>query len=164
MFAQKKRMKVTLVLVGKTTDQAVIMGLEKYFKRLKRYIPFSLVTIPALKNTKNLSESEIKTKEGALILSKIPEAGFVVLLDEKGKEMSSIQFADFIESKMIQSIKNLVFVVGGAYGFSEDVYRNASTKIAMSQMTFSHQIIRLIFMEQIYRAFTIINKEPYHHD
>lgn len=157
-------MKVTLILVGKTTDQAVVMGLDKYFKRLKRYIHFSLEIIPGLKNTKNLSESEIKTKEGVLILSKLPETGFLVLLDEKGKEMTSVQFADFIESKMIQSVKNLVFIVGGAYGFSDEVYQKAASKLALSQMTFSHQIIRLIFMEQIYRAFTIINKEPYHHE
>lgn len=164
MFAQKYRMKVTLILVGKTTDQAVIMGLEKYLKRLKRYIQFSLEIIPGLKNTKNLSESEIKNREGTLILSKLPDSRFLVLLDEKGKEMTSVQFADFIESKMIQSVKNLVFVVGGAYGFSDEVYKKAASKIALSQMTFSHQIIRLIFMEQFYRAFTIINKEPYHHE
>lgn len=157
-------MKVTLILVGKTTDQAVILGLEKYLKRIKRYLSFSIEIIPALKNAKNRSEAEIKSKEGALILSRIPEAHFLVLLDEKGKEMTSLKFADFIESKMIQSTKNLVFVVGGAYGFSEEVYKKASLKIALSQMTFSHQIIRLIFMEQLYRAFTIINKEPYHHE
>jgi len=157
-------MKVTLILVGKTTDQAVILGLEKYLKRVKRYIQFLIIVIPALKNAKNMSESEIKTKEGALILSKIPEPSFLVLLDEKGKEMTSVKFANFIETKMIQSTRNMTFVVGGAYGFSDEVYEKSSFKIALSQMTFSHQIIRLIFMEQFYRAFTIINKEPYHHE
>jgi len=164
MFAQNRRMKVTLILVGKTTDQAVIVGLEKYLKRLKRYVHFSIEIIPALKNAKKMSEAEIKTKEGISILSKIPDSSFIVLLDEKGKEMTSIQFAEFMETKMMQSTKNLVFVVGGAYGFSPALYQKASSKIALSQMTFSHQIIRLIFLEQIYRAFTIINNEPYHHE
>jgi len=157
-------MKISLIYVGKTTDKAVLVGVEKYLKRMKRYISFKIEVFPGLKNTKNLSESEIKTKEGQLILNKIGTSDFLVLLDENGKEFTSVQFASFIEKKMIHGTRHLVFLIGGAYGFSEEVYNNAQYKIALSQMTFSHQIIRLIFMEQIYRAFTIINNEPYHHE
>lgn len=157
-------MKISLILVGKTTDSIVEKGIEKYLKRMKRYIQFKVEIIPALKNTKNMNEAEIKLKEGDLILNKLNSSDFLVLLDEKGKEMTSIQFASFIEKSMLQSVKNLVFVVGGAYGFSDVVYKKANQKISLSQMTFSHQIIRMIFLEQIYRAFTIINNEPYHHE
>ncbi|NPD45012.1 MULTISPECIES: 23S rRNA (pseudouridine(1915)-N(3))-methyltransferase RlmH [unclassified Lentimicrobium] len=157
-------MRISLMLVGKTTDSIVEKGIEKYLKRMKRYIQFKLDIIPALKNTKNMNEAEIKLKEGELILNKLNPSDFLVLLDENGKEMTSVQFASFVEKSMLQSIKNLVFVVGGAYGFSDAVYKKANQKIALSQMTFSHQIIRMIFLEQIYRAFTIINKEPYHHE
>ncbi len=157
-------MKISLIVVGKTTDKAVIMGVEKYFKRMKRYITFKIEVIPALKNAKNLSEKEIKNKEGEMILNKLQAGDFLLLLDEKGKEYNSKSFASFIENKMIHGTRHLVFLIGGAYGFSEEVYQKAQHKMALSQMTFSHQIIRMIFMEQIYRAFTIINKEPYHHE
>ena len=157
-------MKISLIVVGKTTDKAVIMGVEKYLKRMKRYISFKTEVIPALKNTKNISEKEIKHKEGELILNKLQAGDFLVLLDENGKEYNSVSFASFIEKKMIHGTRHLVFLIGGAYGFSEAVYQKSQHKIALSQMTFSHQIIRMIFMEQIYRVFTIINKEPYHHE
>lgn len=157
-------MKISLIFVGKTTDSAVDHGVEKYLKRMKRYIPFQIDIIPALKNTRNMSEAEIKIKEGESIINRLGPSDFLVLLDEKGIEMTSFQFASFIEKSMHLSIKNLVFVVGGAYGFSEKVYQKAQRKISLSQMTFSHQIIRMIFLEQIYRAFTIIKNEPYHHE
>lgn len=157
-------MKITLLFVGKTSDKNIDTGIDKYFNRLKRYIQFDIEVIPALKNTRSLSETQIKDKEGDLILSKLNTSDYIVLLDERGKELTSLKFADFIQKRMIQSSKNLVFIVGGAYGFSESVYQKASYKLSLSQMTFSHQIIRLIFMEQIYRAFTIINNEPYHHE
>jgi len=157
-------MNISLIVVGKTTDKAVILGMEKYLKRMKRYLKFQIDTIPALKNAKNMSETEIKNKEGDLILSRITNSDFLVLLDENGKEYSSVDFSSYIADRMMQGTKRLVFVIGGAYGFSETVYQKARHQLALSQMTFSHQIIRLIFMEQIYRAFTIINKEPYHHE
>ena len=157
-------MKITLILVGKTTDKPVELGMDKYIKRIKRYLGFHLELIPALKNTKKMSEAEIKLKEGDLILNKISGADHIVLLDEKGKEFTSKQFSDLIKQKMIYGTKSLVFIIGGAYGFSDAVYKRANSKLALSQMTFSHQLIRLIFLEQLYRSFTIINNEPYHHE
>lgn len=157
-------MKITLLLVGKTSDDFIQKGMDNYLKRMKRYISFSVEMIPALKNAKSLSKDQIKDKEGQLILSKISETDFLLLLDENGKEMSSVGFSKYLKKMMLQSVKNLVFVVGGAYGFSPEVYERGNSKLSISQMTFSHQIIRLIFMEQIYRAFTIINNEPYHHE
>jgi len=157
-------MKITLLLVGKTSDDYIQKGMDNYLKRMKRYISFSVEMIPALKNAKSLSKDQIKDKEGQLILSKISETDFLLLLDENGKEMSSVGFSEYLKKMMLQSVKNLVFVVGGAYGFSPQVYERGNSKLSISQMTFSHQIIRLIFMEQIYRAFTIINNEPYHHE
>lgn len=157
-------MKITLLLTGKTTEDYILKGMGNYIKRLKRYIGFNIEVIPALKSTKNLSQEQIKTKEGDLILNKLNSGDVLILLDEKGKEMPSTGFSKFIQNHMLQSTKNLVFVVGGAYGFSQEVYKKAYSKLSISQMTFSHQIIRLIFLEQLYRAFTIINNEPYHHE
>jgi 23S rRNA (pseudouridine1915-N3)-methyltransferase len=157
-------MKITLLLVGKTNDDYIRKGMDNYLKRMKRYISFTVETIPALKNAKSLSKEQVKEKEGLLILSKISEHDFLLLLDENGKEMSSVEFSNYLKKMMLQSVKNLVFVIGGAYGFSPQVYARGNSKLSISQMTFSHQIIRLIFMEQIYRAFTIINNEPYHHE
>jgi 23S rRNA (pseudouridine1915-N3)-methyltransferase len=157
-------MKITLILVGKTTDKPIEVGMDKYTKRIQRYLPFQIEVIPALKNAKKMSESEIKQKEGDLILYKTASTDHIVLLDEKGKEFTSVLFSKFIRKKMLHGMKNLVFIIGGAYGFSDAVYQRANSKIALSQMTFSHQIIRLIFLEQLYRAFTIINNEPYHHE
>lgn len=157
-------MKITLLLTGKTTDDYILKGMDNYIKRLKRYIGFNIDVIPALKSTKNLSQEQIKVKEGDLILNRLGPGDVLILLDEKGKEMTSIGFSKFIQDHMLQSTKKLVFVVGGAYGFSQEVYKKANSKLSISQMTFSHQIIRLIFLEQLYRAFTIINNEPYHHE
>lgn len=157
-------MKITLILVGKTTDKPVEVGMDKYTKRIQRYLPFQLDIIPALKNAKKMSEAEIKQKEGDLILNKVNSSDHVILLDEKGKEYTSVLFSNIIKKKMIHGTKSLVFVIGGAYGFSDAVYQKANGKMALSQMTFSHQLIRLIFLEQLYRAFTIINNEPYHHE
>lgn len=156
-------MKITLLVIGKTDKDFVIKGIEEYEKRLTRYVPFEMVVIPDIKNTKNMSEQQQKQKEGALILSKIKSSDTLLLLDENGKTFSSVQFSQFIEQKMINSNKNIVFVIGGPYGFSDEVYRAAQGKISLSKMTFSHQMIRMIFVEQLYRAMTIIKGEPYHH-
>ncbi len=156
-------MKITLLVIGKTDKDFVIKGIEEYEKRLTRYVPFEMVVIPDIKNTKNMSEQQQKQKEGALILSKIKPTDTLLLLDENGKTFSSVQFSQFIEQKMINSNKNIVFVIGGPYGFSDEVYQAAQGKISLSKMTFSHQMIRMIFVEQLYRAMTIIKGEPYHH-
>lgn len=156
-------MKIKLLLIGKTDSDILSKGVNDYVKRLKHYIPFEMSIIPDLKNTKNLTESQQKQKEGDLILSFIKSGDFVVLLDEKGKEYTSIDFSGFIEKQMISGLKNLIFIVGGPYGFSDGVYKKCNSKISLSRMTFSHQMVRLIFTEQLYRAMTIIKGEPYHH-
>jgi len=156
-------MKIHILLVGKTEKQYLISAITEYLDRLKHYIAIEYRVLPALKKTKNLSEEQQKNKEGEQILSNIKNDDFLVLLDEKGKEYNSVEFSKFIEKKMIGGIKNLLFVVGGPYGFSSDVYNRANGKISLSRMTFSHQMVRLIFVEQLYRAMTIIKGEPYHH-
>lgn len=156
-------MKIKLLLIGKTDSDILSKGVNDYVKRLKHYIPFEMSIIPDLKNTKNLSESQQKQKEGELILNILKPGDFVVLLDEKGKEYTSVEFSRFIEKQMISGLKNLIFVVGGPYGFSDEVYKKCNLKISLSRMTFSHQMVRLIFTEQLYRAMTIIKGEPYHH-
>ncbi len=156
-------MKIKLLVLGKTAEKYLIEGIEKYIKRINFYTNFEIKTISDLKNSKNLSQPEIKEREGKLILSEINESDFIVLLDENGGEYNSLHFADFISNQLTVGTKNLIFVVGGAYGFSDMVYKIASLKIALSKMTFSHQLVRLIFVEQLYRAFTIIKGEPYHH-
>ncbi len=157
-------MKISLYVIGKTNFAFVREGLELYIKRLKRYLKFEIIELPDVKGAKNRSPKEIKELEGAIFLKKIPQEAHIILLDENGKEFSSRQFASEIEQKILHSVKHLVFVVGGAYGFSVEMYTKAKSKISLSKMTFSHQIIRLIFIEQIYRAFTIIQGEPYHND
>lgn len=156
-------MKITLLVIGKTDKDFVKNGIEEYQKRLVHYLPFEINIIQDIKNTKNLSENQQKQKEGALILDKLKTGDYLLLLDEGGKEFSSVGFSKFIEQKMIGGTKNLVFVIGGPYGFSDDVYRKAQGKLSLSKMTFSHQMIRMIFTEQLYRAMTIIKGEPYHH-
>lgn len=155
-------MKVTLIYIGKTNQDFVKEGFEMYKKRIVHYTNFEEVCIVDVKNPKNLSAEQLKTQEGELLLKKIENTDFVVLLDEKGKTFTSVKFAEWIESKMIQSTKNMVFVIGGAFGFSDAVYQRADSKLRLSDMTFSHQIIRAIFAEQLYRAFTIIKGESYH--
>ncbi|WP_456423623.1 23S rRNA (pseudouridine(1915)-N(3))-methyltransferase RlmH [Lutibacter sp.] len=157
-------MKIKLLSIGKTDDKNLQILIETYQKRLKHYIKFELEIIPDIKNVKNLSESQQKEKEGELILKKISSTDVLILLDEKGKEFRSIEFSKFLQQKMNSSIKQLVLVIGGPYGFSEAIYKKAQGKIALSKMTFSHQMIRLFIVEQIYRAFTILKNEPYHHE
>ena len=156
-------MKIKLYLTGKTDKSGIQKPLDNYTQRINRYIKYEQVTIPELKNTSALSREEQKKKEGELLLSRLKTNEHLILLDENGSLMNSVDFAGFIEKHMLQSTQTLSFVIGGPYGFSEEVYQKAGEKISLSPMTFSHQIIRLIFSEQLYRAFTIIRKEPYHH-
>lgn len=157
-------MKITLLTVGKTTNANLVSLQDEYQKRLKFYIPFEMVVIPELKNTKNLSIAEQQEKEADLILKQLETSDEVVLLDDKGKQFTSMGFSEYISKKMLASHKRMVFVVGGPYGFSERVYNRANGKVSLSAMTFSHQMIRLIFVEQLYRAMTILKGEPYHHE
>ncbi len=157
-------MKITLLTVGKTTNANLVSLQDEYQNRLKFYIPFEIVVIPELKNTKNLSIAEQQEKEADLILKQLETSDEVVLLDDKGKQFTSMGFSEYISKKMLASHKRMVFVVGGPYGFSERVYNRANGKVSLSAMTFSHQMIRLIFVEQLYRAMTILKGEPYHHE
>jgi 23S rRNA (pseudouridine1915-N3)-methyltransferase len=157
-------MKVVLVVIGKTDEAYLKSGIEIFEKRLKHYLPYEMKVIPDLKKTKNLSTKQQKTMEGELILQSFQAGDHIVLLDEKGKEFTSVDFAKLIEKRMVAGLKRLVFVIGGPYGFSDEVYAKASSKISLSKMTFSHQMIRLIFVEQLYRANTILKNEPYHHE
>jgi len=151
-------MKIALIVIGKTDAGYFVEAINEYKNRLVHYIPFEMEVIPDIKNVRNLSESQQKEKEGELILKTLQPGDYLVLLDEKGKEFTSMQFSAYIERKTHTVPKRLVFVVGGPYGFSD------AEKISLSKMTFSHQMIRLIFIEQIYRAMTILNNEPYHHE
>ncbi|WP_298497870.1 23S rRNA (pseudouridine(1915)-N(3))-methyltransferase RlmH [uncultured Algibacter sp.] len=156
-------MTIRLIAIGKTDNKLLKQLIEDYIKRLDFYIKFSLDIIPDIKNSKNLSESQQKQKEGELILNKINTTDALILLDENGKQYDSIAFSSYLQKHMNSGIKHLVFVIGGPYGFSEDVYKKANGKISLSKMTFSHQMIRLFFIEQLYRGFTILRNEPYHH-
>lgn len=156
-------MKITFLVIGKTDEAYLREGVEKYLKRLKHYISFQYLEIPDLKNTKHLNEAEQKSKEAELILKQLKPNDQLILLDENGEEFSSEGFATYLNKKMLASIQNLVFVVGGPYGFDPSVYQKAQGKISLSRMTFSHQMVRLFFVEQVYRAFTILKGEPYHH-
>lgn len=156
-------MKITLLIIGKTEDTYLNQGIDKYLKRLKHYTKFEIAEITELKNTKALTGDQQKAKEAELILKKLSPTDFIILLDEKGLELSSSQFAAYIDKKAIGSVANLVFIVGGPYGFDQSVYLRANDKLSLSRMTFSHQMVRLFFVEQLYRAFTIIKGEPYHH-
>lgn len=157
-------MNIKLIVVGKNEQKYLKEALDIYIKRLTHYINFEIVVLPDVKNAKNMSVSELKDKEAELILKHSAKADKVVLLDEKGKEFSSVEFSKYIEKQMNASLKTLAFVVGGAFGFSEKVYSQAGEKLSISKMTFSHQMIRLLFVEQLYRAFTIIKGEPYHNE
>lgn len=157
-------MKVALVLVGKTVNKHFVELIDEYAGRVKHYISFDIITIPELKNTKSLSTDQQKQQEGELILKQMQAGDHVVLLDEHGKEFRSVEFSKWVEQKMQTVNKRLVFVIGGPYGFSPDVYAKANEKISLSKMTFSHQMVRLIFVEQLYRAMTIMRGEPYHHE
>lgn len=157
-------MKITLLTVGKTDKDWVKQGIDIYTSRLKHYIPFSINEIPELKNVSALSKDQIKVREGELILKNVKPTDDVILMDEHGKEYTSVDFASFLQKKISYEGKDIVFVIGGAYGFSDEIYRRANGKISLSKMTFSHQMVRAIFAEQLYRAFTIMRGEPYHHE
>lgn len=157
-------MKIALLVIGKTDASYFIDAVNEYRKRLEHYISFEIQVIPDIKNSKNLSAEQQKEKEGELILKNMSAGDYLVLLDDKGKEYTSIKFAEYIERKMHTVSKKLIFVIGGPYGFSQTVYNKANEKITLSRMTFSHQMVRLIFIEQLYRAMTILNNEPYHHE
>lgn len=156
-------MNIRLIAIGKTDNKDLQSLINEYTKRLSFYVKFDLEIIPDIKNVKNLSESQQKEKEGELILSKISATDQLILLDENGKTFSSVGFSDYLQKKMNAGIKTLVFVIGGPYGFSETVYQKAHGKVSLSEMTFSHQMVRLFVIEQIYRGFTILRNEPYHH-
>jgi 23S rRNA (pseudouridine1915-N3)-methyltransferase len=156
-------MNIKLLAIGKTDNKALQSLIDDYTKRLSFYIKFDLEVIPDIKNVKNLSESQQKEKEGELILSKLTSTDQLILLDENGTTFSSIGFSDYLQKKMNSGVKTLVFAIGGPYGFSEEVYQKAQGKFSLSLMTFSHQMVRLFFIEQLYRGFTILRNEPYHH-
>lgn len=156
-------MTIKLLAIGKTDNKQLLSLIEDYQKRLGFYIKFSLEIIPDIKNSKNLSEDQQKQKEGELILKKLNATDVLVLLDENGKQIDSVSFSKYLQKHMNSGIKQLVFVIGGPYGFSQDIYKKANGKISLSKMTFSHQMIRLFFIEQLYRGFTILKNEPYHH-
>ncbi len=156
-------MKITLLAISKTTEKYLQDGIAIYENRLQHYCKFQRIEIPDLKNSKNLSFEQQKQKEAELILSKISNTEFVVLLDENGKEFSSLNFSTEINKWMNQSISNVTFIIGGPYGFDQSVYNRANLKISLSKLTFSHQMVRLFFVEQLYRAFSILKGEPYHH-
>ncbi|MBR1769673.1 MAG: 23S rRNA (pseudouridine(1915)-N(3))-methyltransferase RlmH [Bacteroidales bacterium] len=157
-------MNIKLLVVGKTVKGFISEGVEEYLKRLQHYVNFSLEVIPDIKNSSALSPLQLKEKEAEMIIKHISQEDNVILLDEHGKEFSSKDFASFLQQKMNLSLKSLVFVVGGAYGFDESIKQKFNSKISISKMTFSHQMIRLLFVEQVYRAFTILKNEPYHNE
>lgn len=156
-------MKVEFWVIGKTSFPYLDEGNDIYLNRIKHYLPFQMTTIPDIKNRKSLSEEQIKTKEGETVLSKLSTGDFLILMDERGKQRTSIQFSDYLQNILQQSHKRVIFLIGGAYGFSDAVYERCDGKMSLSNMTFSHQMVRLIFLEQFYRALTIMNNEPYHH-
>ncbi len=156
-------MKITLLSIGRTTDKYLLEGIDKYLQRLKHYVVFKTVELPELKNTKSLSQEQQKSKEAALILKNLNTADYLILLDEKGASLSSVDFSAFLNKKMVGGIQHLVFIIGGPYGFDSSIYNRADYQISLSKMTFSHQMVRLFFVEQLYRAYTILKGEPYHH-
>ncbi|MFI3315339.1 MAG: 23S rRNA (pseudouridine(1915)-N(3))-methyltransferase RlmH [Rikenellaceae bacterium] len=156
-------MTIDLIVIGKTNIDFVEAGIAEYKKRLSRYVKFSIITLPDIKGAKNMGDNDLKSREGDMILSAVKNYDQVVLLDENGREFSSEGLAEFIDGHALRSTRSICFVVGGAYGFSQDVYAQYKTKLSLSKMTFSHQMIRLLFIEQLYRAHTIIKGEPYHH-
>lgn len=157
-------MKTILLVVGRTTDKHFLASIEEYVSRVNHYMPFSIEVIPELKDTKKLSEQEQKQRESELIQKVLQPSDYLVLLDEHGTEYRSVEFAQWIQKKLASSPRRLIFLVGGPYGFANNIYEIAKEKISISKMTFSHQMIRLLFVEQIYRAMTILNGEPYHHE
>lgn len=157
-------MNITLIQVGRTDTDFIREGVERYFKRVNRYAKFDIVTIPELKNAGSRSPDQLKIEEGKQILARLSSADTVVLLDAAGRRGTSPEFAAWLQGKMNAGVRHLCFVIGGAYGFSREVYARATDRVSLSPMTFSHQLVRLIFVEQLYRAFTILHNEPYHHE
>ena len=157
-------MKLELLVVGRTTDKRIVSLIDEYVDRVKHYITLEIKVIPELKSTKSLSEEQQKEQEGALILQSIQSGDYVVLLDEHGKELRSVELATWMQGRMNSGLRRVVFVVGGPYGFAPAVYQRADDKLSLSRLTFSHQMIRLVFAEQVYRAMTILRGEPYHHE
>ena len=156
-------MKILLLVIGKTDEDYLITGIKKYVGRLGHYVSFEMKEIPDIRNRKTLSEEQQKKSESFLLLSQFQAGDYIILLDENGKQFTSVEFSENIEKLMASGNKRIVFVIGGPYGFSQDVYAKANAKMSLSPMTFSHQMVRLIFVEQLYRAFTILKGEPYHH-
>jgi len=156
-------MKIVLLTIGKTSEKYLIEGIAQYQNRLKHYIQFEMIEILNIKNAKNFSNAELIKKEGELILKQLQHSDHLVILDDKGNDFTSPKFSEKLQNWMLSGKKRLVFVVGGAYGFSEQVYARGNEKLSLSKMTFSHQMVRLFFIEQIYRGYTILNNEPYHH-
>ena len=157
-------MKITLMVVGKTTSANLRSGIEEYCRRVNRYIPFDILELPDVKTSRKLTEEKQKETEGEMMLARIQPGDTVVLLDERGREMTSREFSSYVEKKTINVPKQLWFIVGGPYGFSPAVYSRANERLSLSKMTFPHEMVRLFFVEQIYRAMTILRNEPYHHD
>ena len=157
-------MKLKVIFVGKTEESFLNTACEIYLKRIINYLPTEIVVIPALKNTKSLSIDQQKEKEAELILKQIQSGDYIVLLDEFGKQFRSVELAEFFNQRMISGIKNLVLIIGGPYGFAKVIHEKANQKISLSKLTFSHQMVRMILLEQIYRAFSILSNEPYHHE
>ena len=157
------KMKILLLVIGKTDDDYLITGIKKYVGRLGHYVSFEMKEIPDIRNRKTLSEEQQKKSESFLLLSQFQAGDYIILLDENGKQFTSVDFSENLEKLMASGSKRIVFVIGGPYGFSQDVYAKANAKMSLSPMTFSHQMVRLIFVEQLYRAFTILKGEPYHH-
>lgn len=155
-------MRITLIESGKTRDPFIQEGVELFKKRVERYVPFQIETIPDLKNTRNLTMKEVQEKEGRLLLKRLNPGSYMILLDERGREFHSIAFAEYLNS-LEGRVNHLLFVIGGPYGFSQEVYEKADGLVSLSKLTFSHQLVRVIFMEQLYRAYTILKGEPYHH-
>lgn len=156
-------MNIDLVVIGKTNMKFVELGIEEYCKRLTRYVKFNIIVLPDVKNPAQMSKENLMKKEGELFCAALESYDYVVLLDENGKNFSSVEFSEWIQNRLNLSTRKMAFVIGGAYGFSEQVYARCSEKHSLSKMTFSHQMIRMIFAEQLYRAFTILRNEPYHH-
>ena len=163
-LAPPKKMKVQLWYIGKTSFPYLEKGMQLYIKRLERYLSFSTAIIPDVKKGNKLPAAQLKIKEGEAVLKKINPSDFLVLLDERGEEFTSVQFSKFMEQKLLLGNRRLIFLIGGAYGFSEQIYQRADQKMALSKMTFSHQMIRLFFLEQLFRAMSILRGEPYHNE
>ena len=155
-------MRITLLETGKTKDDYILKGIGEFKKRVARYVPFEILTIPDLRNSRNMTMKEVMNKEGAQILKRVKPDHYVILLDERGEEYTSIDLAGYLNS-LEGKVRHILFVIGGPYGFSDEVYARADARISLSRLTFSHQMVRLIFMEQLYRTFTILRGEPYHH-